>query len=328
MSERVLVTGASGFVGLPLVAALAAEGVRVEALGYRNVGPELPGVRWHRVDLHHSGDVRLLLRELRPAVLVHCAWYVEHGRFWSAPDNRVWLDVSFELAMRFFETGGRRFVGIGTCAEYASQDVNDNMPWPESRKIDPVTIYGQAKAELWRRLLALAERRPGAQVAWARLFHLFGASEPPGRLVPSIALSVLAGREACCGSGRLVRDFSSVRFAAGALAALACSQVTGPVNIGSGQPRSIASLSRMVAHLAGRPELLRLGVLPDRSGDVPVMVADTRRLRLEVGHRVRPVIGDDLRRVISFYLQRKGMEIMLGLVPTCSNLRQGETGPL
>lgn len=316
MSERVLVTGASGFVGLPLVASLAARGMRVEALGYRNVGPELPGVRWHRVDLHHSEDVRLLLRELRPAVLVHCAWYVEHGRFWSAPDNWVWLDVSFELAMRFFETGGRRFVGIGTCAEYASRDTNDNMPWPESRKIDPATLYGQSKAELWRRLLALAERRPGTQAAWARLFHLFGAGEHPERLVPSIIRSVLAGREACCGSGRLVRDFSSVWFVTGALAAMASSRVTGPINIGSGQPRSIAALSRLVARLAGRPDLLRLGALPDRPDDVPVMVADTKRLRLEVGHSHRPVIEDDLRRVISLYLQQKGMEITPGLVPT------------
>jgi nucleoside-diphosphate-sugar epimerase len=226
-------------------------------------------VRWHRVDLHHSGDVRLLLRELRPAMLVHCAWYVEHGRFWSAPDNRVWLDVSSELALRFFETGGRRFVGIGTCAEYASHDVNDNMPWPESRKIDPATLYGQAKAELWRRLLVLAERRPGAQAAWARIFHLFGAGEPPERLVPSIIRSVLAGREACCGSGRLVRDFSSVRFAAEALAALVCSRVTGTVNIGCGQPRSIAALSRLIARLAGRPDLLRLGGLAGQTGRCP-----------------------------------------------------------
>jgi nucleoside-diphosphate-sugar epimerase len=301
MSERVLVTGASGFVGLPLVAALAARGMKVEALGCRNVGPELPGVRWHRVDLYNAGDVRLLLRELRPAVLVHCAWYVEHGRFWSAPDNWVWLDVSFELAMRFFETGGQRFVGIGTCAEYASQDLNDNMPWPESRKVDPVTLYGQAKAELWRRLLALAERRPGAQASWARLFHLFGAGEPPERLVPSIIRSVLAGREACCGSGRLVRDFSSVWFVAGALAALVRSRVTGPVNIGCGQPRSIAALSRLVARLAGRPDLLRLGASPDRPDDVPVMVADTKRLRLEVGHSQRLVMEDDLRRLISLY---------------------------
>ena len=304
MSERVLVTGASGFVGRPLVAALVAGGVRVEALGCRNAGPELSAVHWHRADLLSPGDVRALLRELRPAVLVHCAWYVEHGRFWSAPENLNWLDASLELAARFFETGGRRFVGIGTCAEYAIQEANDNMPWPESRKIDPVTLYGRAKAELWRRLLALAERRASAQVVWARLFHLFGESEAPERLVSSIVRSVFAGREACCGSGRLVRDFSSVRFAAEALATLACSRVTGPVNIGSGQPRSIAALSRLVARLSGRPDLLRLGALPDRPDDVPVMVADTKRLRLEVGHGIRPSVEDDLRRVIALCRMR------------------------
>lgn len=305
MAERVLVTGASGFVGLPLVTALAAGGARVEALARQSVGPGLPGVRWHRADLLDAGDVRSLLRDLRPAALVHCAWYVEHGRFWSAPENRVWLDASLDLAARFFESGGRRFVGIGTCAEYAARDGNDNMPWPESRKIDPSSLYGQAKAELSRRLATLTGKRPDAQIAWARLFHLFGDNEAPERLVPSIIGSVLAGREARCGSGRLIRDFSSVRFAAGALAALTRSRVTGPVNIGSGQPRSIAALARAVARLAGRPDLLRLGALPDRPDDVPVMVADTRRLRLEVGYVQRPDMEEDLRRAISLHGQER-----------------------
>lgn len=304
MSERVLVTGASGFVGLPLVTALAAGGTAVDALAWRNPGPGLPGVRWHCADLLDSGDVCLLLRDLRPDVLVHCAWRVEHGRFWSAPDNLVWLDASAELAARFFESGGRRFVGIGTCAEYAERDANDNMPWPENRRIDPSTLYGRAKAQLARSLPILAGNRADAQFAWARLFHLFGENENPERLVPSIIGSVLAGREACCGSGRPVRDFASTRFVSGALAALTRSRVTGPVNIASGQPCSIASLARLVARLAGRPDLLRLGALPDRPDEVPVMVADTRRLRLEVGHTQRPDIEEDLLSTISHYRQR------------------------
>lgn len=298
MPESVLLTGASGFVGLPLAQALAARGWTVHAQARRACGPPIPGVIWHLCELLNPAEASALLAEIRPTHLVHAAWFVAHGSYWEAPENLRWLEASGALAAQFFAHGGRRFVGIGSCAEYNWHAENAHLPWPESRQIAPATQYGRAKAMLAQRLFELADAHPGARVAWARLFHLFGPNEPAARLVPSIVQALLRSQVAPCSSGHQVRDFVSTWWLADALAALTCSEVTGPVNVASGQGQTIAALAQYLAGLSGRPELLQLGALPDRSDDIAVMVADTARLREEVGFDLPAATEADLRRLI------------------------------
>jgi len=308
MAERVLVTGATGFVGRPLAAALAAQGFSVHAVSH-HPAKVLAGegvAVWHRADLLDAAEVAALVRDVRPGVLVHAAWFVVHGQFWTAPENGVWLDASTELAARFVEAGGRRMVGIGSCAEYATADGDDQTPWPETRTIAPTTPYGQAKAALAARLARMAQERSNFSVVWSRLFHFFGPGEHPDRLVPAIASALLDGREAAFSSGRPVRDFVSTWFVADAIAAMAAGKVTGAVNVGSGVPISILDLAVLIADIIGRRDLLRPGALPDRTGEVPCMVADTTRLRHEAGFALPAGTDTDLRRIVSVLLGRLG----------------------
>lgn len=302
MAERVLLTGAGGFVGRPLARELLARGLEVHALSRSPEGKKASGVVWAKGDLLEPTALAGLLRDIRPSILVHCAWEVTHGEFWDSPRNRHWLEASTELAARFFEAGGRRIVGIGTCAEYALRDHGDGRPWPESRKIEPETLYGRAKAELARRLLAMADARTGAEVVWSRLFHLFGPGEAPQRLVPSILGALLDGREALCGPEFPVRDFSSTWFTARALAAVTASRLTGPVNVGSGQPRSIGEMARLVAGITGRLELLRFGAMPLRPGEPAFAAPDVSRLRHGACFMAQPELCGDLRRLVGLRL--------------------------
>ena len=293
--RRILVTGAGGFVGRQVLGPLLALGHEMHAIGTRPrpaMPDAMPGVTWHVADLLTPEGRRTALA-VAPDTLLHAAWYVAHGRFWSAPENAAWAAASAALLEGFAAGGGRRFVGIGTCAEYATAPA-DALPWPETRAIAPATLYGLAKASFATRL---AGNGDGISTAWARLFHLFGPGEAPGRLVPAVMAALRAGRPADCASGRPVRDVASTWFTGRALAALLLSEVRGAVNVAAGAGLPLADLAGRIGAIAGRPGLVRLDALPDRPGEVPHMVADTGRLRREVGFTERCDLDADLARL-------------------------------
>ena len=95
------------------------------------------------------------------------------------------------------------------------------------------------------------------------------------------------------------------RDAGAALAALALSDVAGAVNIASGEGVSIASIAERLGGIAGRPDLIRIGALPDREGEPPRIVADVRRLRDEVGFRPSLTLQEGLADTYSWWRTQK-----------------------
>jgi nucleoside-diphosphate-sugar epimerase len=241
--------------------------------------------------------VRAVLEAVRPTHLLHCAWYVAHGAFWSAPENVDWIAATAALARDAADLGLVRFVGVGSCAEYDWSD-GGARPRREHDRLAPATLYGRAKAAT-HSILADLLGPAGVSLAWARLFHLYGPGEPAGRLVPAVALALIEGREARTGPGELRRDFMATAEAGAALAALLASPVAGAVNVASGVPATVAEVAWALGRLLGRPELLRIGALEARSGDPPAMLADVRRLQLEVGFRSRHRLSEGLADCVS-----------------------------
>jgi nucleoside-diphosphate-sugar epimerase len=309
----VLVTGASGFVGLPVLAQLVRDGREVHALSTLRSPPEAPGVRWHRVDLGDSGAVGALVGDVAPEMLVHLAWHVQHGSFWNAPENVLWVERSLSLARAFARAGGRRAVMLGTCAEYAWSATPAPLREADSPLV-PGTLYGVAKDALRRVVCAFAEQQ-GFELAWGRLFYLYGPREAPGRLVPSVIGKLLAGEVVDTTSGRQRLDFLHVQDVAGALVALLDSGVVGAVNIASGQAVAVAEVVEELASLIGRPDLIRLGALPDRPGDPPLLVADIGRLRDEIGFRPRWKMPDGLADAVHWWKEREPMAERESRVP-------------
>ena len=297
--SRVLVTGASGFVGLPVIAELAGRGEEVHALYAHTPPAGLNGVHWHRVDLGSEQPADALLAELAPERLVHLAWYVEHGRFWNASENVLWVERSLRLLRAFTAAGGCRAVMLGTAAEY-DWSAADHALRELASPLGPSTLYGVAKDGLRRISEAYAERE-GLELAWGRLFFLYGPREDRGRLVASVIHSLLAGKPVETTAGTQRRDFLHVEDVAGAVVALLQSTVCGPVNIASGDPVAVAEIVDQIAQLIGRPELVLRGALPDRGEEPPLLLADIARLRDEVGFRPRWSRADGLADSIHWW---------------------------
>lgn len=280
MSRRTLVTGASGFIGSHVLRPLVEAGAEVHAIGRNLPGKSVSPVRWHSVDLLDQDTRRKMIEFIRPQAVLHLAWEARHDIFWTAPSNLDWVGASLDILRRSADAGADRFVGVGSCAEYADDAV---VCQETSTALSPATLYGSAK-DACRRVAEKFAASRGLSFAWARLFLLYGPGEPPSRLVPSIARKLIAGQPAPMSSGRAIRDYMDVRDAGVALAALALSDVTGPVNIASGHSCSVREVAEQISRLAGSPELLQVGALPDR--DEPArLAADISRLTEEVGYR-------------------------------------------
>src|SRR5918994_7925011 len=107
---RVLITGATGFLGLPCVRRAVAAGFEVHAVARTDRG-ELPvGVRFHAVDVLDGDRVGELMAAVQPTHLLHLAWIATPGVFWTSPDNPRWRDASQELLKAFGAFSGKRAV--------------------------------------------------------------------------------------------------------------------------------------------------------------------------------------------------------------------------
>lgn len=275
---RIAVTGAAGFIGAQVVRRLREGGDEVLAVVRKGSRPwrlrELPGLRVHELTFEDTPGLRLWLEGERPDAVVHLAWYARPQDYLVSPENLASLAATARLAEAAFASGCRKLVGVGTCLEYAAAD----RPFVESDPADPVSPYASAKHAAFLVARALAARA-GAELAWARVFHLFGPGEDPSRLVPTVAASLARGEPIDVTAGEQVRDYLHVADVAAGIAALARPGASGVFNVCSGTARPLRELILAIGQLRGRADLLRFGARPYAPGEVMFLAGHADRLR-------------------------------------------------
>ncbi|KJZ18637.1 NAD-dependent epimerase/dehydratase family protein [Loktanella sp. S4079] len=268
---RILITGARGFVGAQVLAQL---GDQFDLHAVSRTVSAGKGVTWHDADLRDVAASAALIRDIRPSHMVHSAWETTHGEFWEAESNLDWLEASKALFAEFCAYGGKRIVACGTCAEY----MGSSEPLREGDDTQhPPSTYGQSK----NNLRVVLDNTP-VSYAWARIFYPYGIGENPKRFVPSICQSLLKGEPAKCSSGTQLRNFMDVRDLGLAISMLVEHPLNGPINLGYPTSYKLGDVAMMLGKIANRPDLIKLGALPDRVGEAPVLIPDLSRQKTEL----------------------------------------------
>jgi nucleoside-diphosphate-sugar epimerase len=258
-------------------------------------------VTWHRADLLDREQTSALMKAVAPTHLLHLAWYAEPGKYWHSEENLRWVEASLQLLRAFASNGGERAVLAGSCAEYDWSGAGWNGVCSEDgTPLRPATLYGTCKLCLGAIGSSWAAGR-SLSLATGRIFFAYGPAEDPRRLVSSVARALVKGEPAPCSEGSQRRDFLHTSDVAAAFVALLNSDATGAVNIGSGAATTIRDVVSLIAAAAGRPELVRFGELPTRPDEPPVVEADVRRLRNEVGWSPSLSLEQGIQQVVDWW---------------------------
>jgi nucleoside-diphosphate-sugar epimerase len=294
---RVLVTGATGFIGSHCLEPLVRRGHDVHAVSATRDPIDVDGVTWYFADLLDERQATALVRRVEPTHLLHLAWFVIPGKLIGAVESVHWTAASLGLLRAFVETGGRRVVTAGSAYEY---DWRYGFCTEDLTPTAPDTVYGSCKLALSELQRALCEAT-GVSGAWARVFFLYGPREHPDRLVSSVVRKVLAGTAADCSHGRQIRDYLHVRDVADALVHILDSDHEGPVNVASGIPVALREIVLSIGEKLGRPDLIRLGAIPARANDAPVVVGNASLLRERLAWEPRFDLDRGLDETISWW---------------------------
>lgn len=300
-NTRVLLTGATGFIGRACLARLRLAGFEVHAVSSKPTTDTTPGVVWHQADLTDSDARRRLLRAAEASHLLHLVWPSVSGDVWNSPENDVWAEIGADLVREFHEHGGTRVVGCGSCSEY---DWQGGVCEEGVTPLEPSTRYGRCKARLWRSIEGYAESTDTLSAAWGRVFFAYGPGDHDRRLVASTIRSLLRGEQARCSHGRQVRDYIYVDDIADALAALVASEAAGAYNIATGEGVELRTIVETIGEVIGRPELVLLGAIPASPHEPPRIVGSARKLAEAVGWTRSIDLRTGIERTVDWWSQR------------------------
>ena len=295
--KRVLITGATGFIGRHCLPLLLKRGYEVHAVSSRIPGMDLPDTAWHLADLRSPEQVSGLMTEVQPTHLLHFAWYTVPGEYWNSSENLSWVGASLELAQAFARSGGQRVVMAGTCAEY---DWRYGYCSESVTPLAPRALYGICKHSLQMMLSSFAENT-GLSAAWGRIFFVYGPHEDPARLIPSVVCALLKGEPAYCTHGNQIRDFLYVEDVAEAFVEILESNFSGTINVASGHPVALKDIILTIADRFNRSDLVELGSISAPTDEPPMIVADVSLLRNKVGWQPKFDLRQGLDRTIAWW---------------------------
>ena len=299
---KVLVTGAGGFIGSHVVRRALKGNHQVVAV-VRSIAADkrLAGLRQQveivECDLRDHARLKEVVLSARPELAIHVAWYVVPGKNYSAPVNLDCVVASINLAQCLVEAGCPRLVGVGTFAEY---EWHHGFLSEDITPLHSSSLYGVCKNATREILEAYCQVAPISFV-WPRLFNVYGPGDVEPRLVPAVVRDLLQGRRAECSHGLQRRDYLYVEDAADALLMLGASNISGAINVGSGEPVRVRDIVEALGRLAGAPELLALGARPTNLDEPPLVVADVRKLRKLTGWAPVWSLEDGLRQTVDWW---------------------------
>jgi UDP-glucose 4-epimerase len=304
---RVLVTGATGFIGSHLSRRLVEDGAQVHALT-STVSSVYPvrlvdlrdRITLHGGNLNDSGAMSSVVERADPAIVFHLGAYTHVGKSWDRVDECIQTNIhgSVNLLQALARTNYTRFVYTSTSEVYGDVEV----PFREDALVQPLSPYSVSKYA-GERFCRMLYRGRGWPIVVVRPFNAFGPAQSPDRIIPEIIVKALKREPLLMTEGIQTREFNYVDdLVDGFIRAAIVPDIEGEVfNIGGGDEVSMRDLATTILDLMGDPINAEFGALPNRPTEIWSMRSDVTKARNELGLKVARSLRDGLEPTIEWY---------------------------
>ncbi|MCW5893812.1 MAG: GDP-mannose 4,6-dehydratase [bacterium] len=309
---RVLVTGAGGFAGAHVTAALHAAGHAAHALVHGPGPGPADAAAVHRGDVCDAEELARLVRTVAPEAVVHLAAFANPAAAEHDPAAAYRVNVGGTLALLGAlraQAPGARLLLVSSCLVYGDVP-RAEPPVDEAASVAPRTVYGASKAAAEITALQWA-RAYGLDVVVARPFNHTGPGQAPSYVCAALARQVAAieaGRQEPVlhtGNPDPVRDLVDVRDVAAAYLALLARGRRGTVyNVCTGGGSSVAEIVAQLRTLARVPLTARIDPARTRPGDAERLVGSPARIAADTGWQARIPLADTLADVLGEWRAR------------------------
>lgn len=305
--RRVLVTGATGFIGSHLTRRLAEEGADVYILTRPDLKTKNLPIKdiWDKIKILHADlkdgkELESKLSGIEPEIVYHLAAYTNVGRSLEHARECIQTNIqgTVNLISALDDVDYDCFVHTGTNEEYGDNEV----PFREDMKERPASPYSVSKcaSEMFCQMYHKAYGRP---IVILRPFNAYGPWQKCNRIIPEAIVASLLGEELRMTGGEQTREFNYIDdIVEGFIKASCVKKATGEIiNIGCGEEHSIREVVEKIVELVGNNNKILFGALPYRPNEIWRMFCDNTKAREILEWEPEYALEGGLSKTIDWY---------------------------
>ncbi len=295
--EKILVTGASGFIGSRLCRELLESGNEVHGIYYNSETSNLiHGVNWWKCDLSELGETKELLSKVNPDYIFHLASYVKGARHIDLvlPTFKYNLESTINILITANELDCKKIILSGSMEETEESDFKRIPSSPYAAAKDACTAYAKMFHALYQ-----------TPVVIARLFMVYGPEQKDiQKLIPYTILSLMQNKSLQFTSGSRNVDWIYVDdIVSGLLTIATTPNINGDViDLGSGNLASVKDIVNKLVEIQKSDMSPKFGDLPDRVFE-NTKIANVKGTETKINWKPKTALDEGLQLTTGWYLE-------------------------
>lgn len=288
----VIVTGASGFIGLNLVEALSELGARILVIDRIQPADHFPNVEFEWADLRHLDKI------YEADYLIHLAAITNAGYAEKYPLDTYEVNVLGTVNLLHHVAISKRVIFPSTALIYKASE----MPISEHDEQELSSTYAQSKS-IGEQIIKFSCKRLEVDHTIVRFFNIYGPGQLSMYIVPQILRQIMEDRRVVLRNGAVIRDLLYVDDCIGAVLKLAVSSdAAGSVfNIGSGRIATISDIARTAVRVSGQTSVEIEDLEQDIAHSPTALMADICKVQSTIDWSPKTTLSEGLAQMWQSY---------------------------